>query len=77
MKKKSGKMKIEKFIISLITIINESFGVCKNDKILSKIQLFDKILSRNDRKLSQNDRKFAQNETIFSQYVLKNNHKNT
>ncbi len=42
----------------------------KNDKILSKIQRFDKILSRNDIKLSQNDKKFAQNDTIFPQFGL-------
>ena len=55
--KKSTKMKVKKFIISLITITNEVSGARKCDK----------ILSRNERKLSQNDKKFAQNDTIFSQ----------
>ena len=60
------KIKFEKFIISVVTTTNEASGARKCDKILSKIQLFDKIMSRNDRKMSQNGRKLSQNETIFS-----------
>ena len=65
-----SKIKFEKSIISLITIINGIFNVRKNDKIVSKIQLFDTILSRNDIKLSQNDRNLSQNDRKFSQNTL-------
>ena len=61
-----NKIKFEKFVNYLITIVNRVFNVRKYDKILSKIQLFDKFLSRNDRKLSQNDRELSRNDTIFS-----------
>ena len=70
MKKKSNKIKFEKFIIPLITINNGTFNVRKSDKILSKIQLFDTFLSRNERKLSQNGRKISQNSKKLSQYTL-------
>ncbi len=63
-------MKFEKFIIPLITINNGIFNIRKNDKILSKIQLFDKILSRNDRKLSRYGRKLSQNDKKLSQNTL-------
>ncbi len=62
-----NKIKFEKFIIPLITINNRIFNVRKNDNILPKIQLFDKFLSRNERKLSRNERKLSQNERKLSQ----------